>query len=220
MKKSFRNIFIIALAAAIALASASSGAGNGRGDATDTDRQIRDPTAYTSHVCPAGQLSQGTDRGASVCVPVTAGCPSGYVMTGLNSGAPQCVPIPPGTNHPGASCPAGQAVQGFDANGNAVCASVVPTTFSAGCPDGQVLQGFNGGEPQCVVQPGAGAGAVKLAVGTGCGECPHGSFPYPGQGYACNVKDEQGSIRPPTAGTFWTCQTLQGQPTAFSFWTY
>ncbi len=212
MKKSFGNIFTIALAVAMALGSASSSAGNGRGDATDPDRQIQDPTAYTSHVCPAGQLSQGTDRGASVCVPVTATCPSGYVMTGLNNGAPQCVPAPQANT----ACPAGQLMQGFDANGRAVCVDV-----TAGCPADQVLQSINGGQPVCVVQSGGGGvGALKFATGTGCDACPNGSFPYPGQGYACNVKDEQGNIRPPTGGTFWVCQTLQGQPAPFSFWTY
>ncbi len=216
MKKSFGNIFTIALAVAMALGSASSSAGNGRGDATDPDRQIQDPTAYTSHVCPAGQLSQGTDRGASVCVPVTAGCQAGQVMTGLDNGQPTCITPNAGS----APCPSGQVIQSLS-NGNAICTQVVQPDVSIGCPTGQVLQSISGGSPVCVVQSGGGgAGSLKFATGTGCGACPNGSFPYPGQGYACNVKDEQGNIRPPTGGTFWTCQSLQGQPQSFSFWTY
>jgi len=169
-----------------------------------------------SKVCPDGHVATGINGTYPVCAPVTAGCPAGQVMTGLNNAKPQCVTAPV-TN---TICPVGQVVQGYDASGQPSCTPVVPTTFSAGCPDGQVLQGFTDGVAQCVVQPGAGAGALKFATGTGCGACPNGSFPYPGQGYACNVKDEQGNIRPPTGGTFWICQTLQGQAAAFSFWTY
>ncbi len=165
-----------------------------------------------ANYCPDGHVATGINGTHPVCAPVTAGCPAGQVMTGLDNAKPQCVTAPV-TN---TTCPVGQVVQGFDASGRAVCADM-----TAGCPVGQVLQSISGGQPVCVVQSGGGgAGALKFATGTGCDACPNGSFPYPGQGYACNVKDEQGNIRPPTGGTFWVCQTLQGQPAAFSFWTY
>ncbi len=203
--------------AALALALALSGpAAQARVGMDSTELTFTPIGNSGPKVCPPGQLASGINGTQPTCVPVTAGCQAGQVMTGLNNGAATCVDTNQLQNN---SCPPGEVLQSIS-NGQTQCVPVVPTTFSAGCPEGQVLQGFSGGEPQCVVQPGAGAGALKFATGTGCEACPNGSFPYPGQGYACNVKDEQGNIRPPTGGTFWICQTLQGQAQAFSFWTY
>lgn len=149
-------------------------------------------TSSGPQTCPPNQVMHGLQGLTPICMP--ASCPSGFLLRGIVNNQPVCDPNVGQT----ANCDGNKVMRGFDASGNAIC--VDPP---AGAQGPQGPQG----------PAGVAGGGLKYAVGTGCGQCPHGS-----SGNVCKFKNQNGDLLNATA-VGGSCRAGLADAN-FGFWTY